>query len=97
VTSSDSGSFVDDMVTSGGDPNPPRPQRVFWAVSEGVVAATLLLMGGLTAIRNAAISLGLPMSFVLVAATIALTRSLYNDPMARRAARAVAAGPGRAS
>ena len=97
VTSSDSGSFVDDMVTSGGDPNPPRPQRVFWAVSEGVVAATLLLMGGLTAIRNAAISLGLPMSFVLVAATIALTRSLYNDPMARRAARAVAAGRGRAS
>jgi choline/glycine/proline betaine transport protein len=87
VTSSDSGSFVDDMVTSGGDPNPPRPQRVFWAVSEGLVAATLLLMGGLTAIRNAAISLGLPMSFVLVAATVALMRSLYRDPMAQRAAR----------
>ncbi len=87
VTSSDSGSFVDDMVTSGGDPNPPRPQRVFWAVSEGVVAATLLLMGGLTAIRNAAISLGLPMSLVLVAATIALWRGLAADPMARRVAR----------
>jgi choline/glycine/proline betaine transport protein len=87
VTSSDSGSFVDDMVTSGGDPNPPRPQRVFWAVSEGVVAATLLLMGGLTAIRNAAISLGLPMSLILVAATIGLTRSLYHDPMAKRVAR----------
>jgi len=86
VTSSDSGSFVDDMVTSGGDPNPPRAQRVFWAVSEGVVAGTLLLMGGLTAIRNAAISLGLPMSLVLVAATIALTRSLFADPMARRQA-----------
>jgi choline/glycine/proline betaine transport protein len=84
VTSSDSGSFVDDMVTSGGDPNPPRPQRVFWAVSEGVVAATLLLMGGLTAIRNAAISLGLPMSLVLVAATIALMRSLNADPMIAR-------------
>ncbi len=87
VTSSDSGSFVDDMVTSGGDPNPPRPQRVFWAVSEGVVAATLLLMGGLTAIRNAAISLGLPMSLILIAATIGLTRSLYYDPMAKRVAR----------
>jgi choline/glycine/proline betaine transport protein len=80
VTSSDSGSFVDDMVTSGGDPNPPRPQRVFWAVSEGVVAATLLLMGGLTAIRNAAISLGLPMSLVLVAAAIALWKTLAADP-----------------
>ncbi|MFP4361107.1 MAG: BCCT family transporter [Alphaproteobacteria bacterium] len=84
VTSSDSGSFVDDMVTSGGDPKPPRPQRVFWAVSEGLVAATLLLMGGLTAIRNAAISFGLPMSLVLVAATIALWKSLSADPSVRR-------------
>jgi choline/glycine/proline betaine transport protein len=86
VTSSDSGSFVDDMVTSGGDPNPPRPQRVFWAVSEGMVAATLLLMGGLTAIRNAAISLGLPMSFVLMAATVGILRSIFRDPMAQQAA-----------
>ncbi len=85
VTSSDSGSFVDDMVTSGGDPNPPRAQRVFWAVSEGAVAVTLLLVGGLTAIRNAAISLGLPMSLVLVAACVALWGALARDPMVRSA------------
>ena len=95
VTSSDSGSFVDDMVTSGGDPNPPRPQRVFWAVSEGLVAATLLLMGGLSAIRNAAISLGLPMSLVLVAATVALWKSLAADPMVRRVGRPAPADRGR--
>ncbi|MEQ8966311.1 MAG: BCCT family transporter [Azospirillaceae bacterium] len=84
ITSSDSGSLVDDMVTSGGDPHPPRAQRVFWAVSEGLVAATLLVLGGLTAIRNAAITLGLPMSILLVAAAIALIRSLRADPMATR-------------
>jgi choline/glycine/proline betaine transport protein len=84
VTSSDSGSLVDDMVTSGGDPHPPRAQRVFWAVSEGAVAATLLLLGGLTAIRNAAISLGLPMSVLLIAASIALWRTLRADPAAQR-------------
>ncbi|RBI83844.1 BCCT family transporter [Rhodosalinus halophilus] len=83
VTSSDSGSLVDDMVTSGGDPHPPKAQRVFWAVSEGAVAATLLLLGGLTAIRNAAISLGLPMSILLIAAAIALWRNLQADPAAR--------------
>jgi choline/glycine/proline betaine transport protein len=76
VTSSDSGSLVDDMVTSGGDPNPPKGQRVFWAVSEGLVAIILLLLGGLGAIRNAAISLGLPMSVLLVAAGVALWRQL---------------------
>jgi choline/glycine/proline betaine transport protein len=85
VTSSDSGSLVDDMVTSGGDPNPPRAQRVFWALSEGAVAAILLGLGGLTAIRNAAISLGLPMSILLVAAALALWRTLRRDPQARRA------------
>ena len=83
ITSSDSGSLVDDMVTSGGDPHPPKSQRVFWAVSEGAVAITLLVLGGLTAIRNAAISLGLPMSLLLVAAAIALWRTLHADPMAK--------------
>jgi choline/glycine/proline betaine transport protein len=83
VTSSDSGSLVDDMVTSGGDPHPPKAQRVFWAVSEGAVAVTLLLLGGLTAIRNAAISLGLPMSILLIAAGFALWRNLQNDPAAK--------------
>ncbi|MBN4050409.1 BCCT family transporter, partial [Desulfobulbus sp. AH-315-M07] len=42
VTSSDSGSFVVDMLTSGGHPNPPVWQRVFWASTEGVVASVLL-------------------------------------------------------
>ena len=98
VTSSDSGSLVDDMVTSGGDPDPPRAQRVFWALAEGAVAITLLVLGGLTAIRNAAISLGLPMSVVLVLASVALWRILQQDPevRARRAAksRRTAKNPG---
>ena len=83
VTSSDSGSFVDDMVTAGGDPNPPKPQRVFWAVSEGAVAICLLLLGGLQPIRNAAITFGLPMSLLLIAAMVALVKMLRQDPMSR--------------
>src|SRR5690606_18768447 len=50
VTSSDSGSLVVDMITSGGNPQPPKWQRVFWAITEGVVAAVLLLAGGLAAL-----------------------------------------------
>ncbi|MEI4235348.1 BCCT family transporter [Roseovarius sp. D22-M7] len=84
VTSSDSGSLVDDIVTSGGKLHPPRAQRVFWALSEGAAAVTLLLLGGLSAIRNAAISLGLPMSLVLILAGIALWRTLRRDPEVQR-------------
>jgi len=79
ITSSDSGSLVDDMVTSGGHPNPPVSQRVFWAVSEGAVAATLLLAGGLVAMQNAAISTGFPMSLLLVAACAGLWKGMRED------------------
>jgi len=79
ITSSDSGSLVDDMVTSGGHPNPPTAQRLFWALSEGAVAATLLLVGGLAAIQQAAIAMALPMSALLIAAAIGLVRALWVD------------------
>ncbi|HAS50127.1 MAG TPA: choline transporter, partial [Gammaproteobacteria bacterium] len=56
VTSSDSGSLVIDIITSGGNEDPPVWQRIFWAVTEGAVAAALLLAGGLSALQAAAIS-----------------------------------------
>jgi choline/glycine/proline betaine transport protein len=62
ITSSDSGSFVDDMVTSGGKPNPAVTNRVFLEVSEGAAAAILLLANGLKALQAASISAGLPQS-----------------------------------
>jgi choline/glycine/proline betaine transport protein len=37
VTSSDSGSLVDDTLASGGSLNPRWQTRVFWAVAEGAV------------------------------------------------------------
>ena len=66
VTSSDSGSLVVDSIASGGKLESPVPQRVFWAVLEGVVASTLLLGGGLSALQTAAISAGLPFAVVLL-------------------------------
>lgn len=79
ITSSDSGSLVDDMVTSGGHPHPPVSQRLFWAFSEGAVAATLLLVGGLAAIQQAAISMALPMSLLLIAACYGMAKTLRTD------------------
>jgi choline/glycine/proline betaine transport protein len=79
ITSSDSGSLVDDMVTSGGHPHPPVSQRLFWALSEGAVAATLLLVGGLAAIQQAAITMALPMSVLLIAACYGMYRAMTTD------------------
>ena len=76
ITSSDSGSFVDDMVTSGGNPNPPVANRVFWGVSEGAAAAVLLLSGGLKALQAASISAGLPQSILLILGCVGLVKTL---------------------
>lgn len=66
VTSSDSGSLVVDHLTSGGKLDSPKPQRVFWALMEGLVAIVLLLGGGLSALQTAAVATGLPFSLILL-------------------------------
>jgi choline/glycine/proline betaine transport protein len=79
VTSSDSGSFVIDMIASGGNPDPPKPQRIFWAVTEGVVAAVLLGAGGLTALQAGAVSTGLPFTVVLIVVVVGLIKGLRSE------------------
>ncbi|MDZ7828705.1 MAG: BCCT family transporter [Halofilum sp. (in: g-proteobacteria)] len=76
VTSSTSGAFVIDILTAGGDPDPPRTQRIFWSIMTGVVAGTLLLGGGLTALQTAAILAGLPFTVVLVFICVGVWRAL---------------------
>ncbi|MDX1718308.1 MAG: BCCT family transporter [Anderseniella sp.] len=75
VTSSDSGSLVIDTITAGGKTDAPVAQRVFWCTFEGVVAATLLLVGGataLTALQAMAVSTGFPFTIVLLAMCVSL-------------------------
>jgi choline/glycine/proline betaine transport protein len=77
VTSSDSGSLVIDIITAGGNTEPPKIQRIFWAVMEGLVAATLLIGGGLVALQTAAISTGLPFAIILLGMCWALYKGLH--------------------
>ncbi len=79
VTSSDSGSLVIDNLTSGGKLNSPVGQRVFWASTEGIVAAVLLLGGGLGALQAAAISSGLPFVILLLVMCYSLRQGLSRE------------------
>jgi choline/glycine/proline betaine transport protein len=79
VTSSDSGSLVIDSITSGGKLDAPVGQRIFWALSEGAVAATLLLGGGLKALQTAAISTGLPFTLLLFVMCYSLYKGLSRE------------------
>lgn len=76
VTSSDSGSLVIDSLASGGVTQTPVWQRVFWASTEGVVAAALLLAGGLGALQTATIVTALPFAIVMLIAMAGMWRAL---------------------
>ncbi|MEX0845463.1 MAG: BCCT family transporter [Balneolaceae bacterium] len=79
VTSSDSGSLVIDGLTSGGKLDAPVGQRIFWAQTEGLVAAILLIGGGLGALQTAAISTGLPFALILLVMCFSLHRGLKRE------------------
>ena len=79
VTSSDSGSLVIDGLTSGGKLDAPVGQRIFWAQTEGLVAAILLIGGGLGALQTAAISTGLPFVLILLIMCYSLNRGLQQE------------------
>lgn len=82
ITSSDSGSLVDDMHASGGDVEPHSATRVFWGLMEGVVAAVLLVAGGqtgLTAFQNASVATGIPLGILYVLICFGLVRALRRD------------------
>jgi choline/glycine/proline betaine transport protein len=82
VTSSDSGSLVDDIHSTGGNLDPKWQTRVFWAVAEGAVAGILLLAGGetgLEAFQQASIMTGVPLAILLLLMCFAIFRALQQD------------------
>jgi len=79
VTSSDSGSLVVDSLTAGGKLDAPVPQRIFWALAEGAVAAVLLVGGGLKALQTASILTGLPFAIILLIMAYSLRKGLKSE------------------
>ncbi len=82
VTSSDSGSLVIDILSTGGDLDTPKITRMYWSVLEGVVAAILLLIGGagsLTALQTMSIATAVPFSIILVLACVSMLKAFRYD------------------
>ncbi|KJH79613.1 BCCT family transporter [Pseudomonas sp. KSR10] len=76
VTSSDSGSLVIDSLAAGGASHTPVWQRVFWASTEGLVAAALLLAGGLSALQTMTIASALPFAIIMLISALGMWRAL---------------------
>ncbi|MCD1124881.1 choline BCCT transporter BetT [Jinshanibacter sp. LJY008] len=79
VTSADSGAMVVDILASGSSDKTPVWQRIFWAGLMGVVAITLLLAGGLSALQTVTIASAFPFSIILLISIYGLLKALRVD------------------
>ncbi|MDO5033977.1 MAG: choline BCCT transporter BetT [Actinomycetaceae bacterium] len=82
VTSADSGALVMANLSSklpSVHDDAASWLRIFWAVITGVLTIGMLLVGGIPALQNATIVMGLPFSFVMVLVMIGLIKALSED------------------
>jgi hypothetical protein len=82
LTSSDSGSMVDDIITASGLSAQLIPwwQKVFWCWTEGLVALALIRAGGaLRSLQHLSIIIGLPYTFLLCMMVPSLYRGLKRE------------------
>lgn len=87
ATSSDSASLVVDMLCTGDAEPGPVGQRVFWGVSEGMVAAMLIVLAGeagLVALQQVITVVGLPIFVMVFAMIFALIRGFASEDIGER-------------
>lgn len=89
VTSADSGSMVVDAISAGGKTETTTLQRVFWCAFSGVVAAVLLLAGGLGALQSVTIASALPFVVVIMALLWSLLAGMRADVAQQKASQSV--------
>ena len=79
ITSADSSTFVCASMTTHGVQNPPGSIKILWGICEGVIAAILLYVGGLSAVQSVSIAIGFPLLFVCLLIAAALLKSIRSE------------------
>lgn len=86
VTSADSGSLVIDTLTAKDGYRTSVQQRMFWSISEGLVAGALIIAGGqnvLSALQAASLASALPFAPVLLLVGFGLFKALHLEQVKR--------------
>jgi choline/glycine/proline betaine transport protein len=79
ITSADSGALVMANLSSylrSVRDDAAASVRIFWAMAIGLLTLAMLIVGGVTALQNATIIMGLPFAFVLIAVMVGLYKAL---------------------
>lgn len=81
ITSADSGGVVLGTLSTNGSEEPWKPVVLFWLAMSGVVAAVLLLIGGLDALQTFTILAASPFLLVMILLCVAMYVDLRHDPL----------------
>lgn len=76
ITTVDSTTLSLAMFTTTGDTNPPTANRIAWGVLVGFLTSLLLIAGGLSALQDLVVLVGLPIAFVIAFCIVGLTMEL---------------------
>ncbi|QZY51026.1 BCCT family transporter [Leucobacter tenebrionis] len=79
VSGADANTFVLSMLSSRGTFEPTKPVLTVWGVLTGVSAIALLIVGGLSALQQAAMLSALPFTVIVALLGISLVKELQRD------------------
>jgi len=86
ITSSDSGSYIDDLLSASGLSKPPALQKIYWGFTEGAVASALVggAPGGnfssiLKGLRSVSICAGMPLTVLMCLMVPSTYRALKRE------------------
>jgi choline/carnitine/betaine transport len=94
VSGADAASVVLGMLSCRGTMHPSRPVVILWGVLTGLVAAVLMLAGGLDAVKQVAIIAAFPFLFVMIGMCVSLVKALREEPTGDGSAAREAEVPG---
>lgn len=80
VTTADSAVLIVNTINAAGEESPKgRPHIIFWGLALSLVVGSLLIVGGLGAIKTAMVIGALPFSLVMVLMGLALIKAVVSD------------------
>jgi glycine betaine transporter len=79
ITVADTSTFVLGMLSERGNLNPTNKIKVTWGIIQSMVAAVLLLAGGLQALQTASIAAAFPFAIIMVVMCWSLFKALKEE------------------
>jgi glycine betaine transporter len=67
------------MLTTDGDPNPPKNKMIIWGVIQSVMAIGMMIAGGLKPLQTISLAAAFPFIFIMFAEMASLVIALKGE------------------